>query len=94
MKFGKNEVEIIKSDLDYYYIKTVDGLMMWVHNSFVYQSSGKNYCYDGSNHFISLRKGDEISVIIIGRPYSLVKRKGTIGLIETKYIDEKYICSK
>lgn len=92
IQFGHNEVEIINKDLDFYYIRLVDTQdAMWVHNSFVYSYEGKNYCYDGSNCFISLKKGDIISVIKIARPYSLVKFQGTIGLIETKYIDEDFI---
>ena len=64
---------------------------MGVHKSFVYYDSSKYYCYDGSNVFLSLRKGDEISVIITGQPYTLVKYNGSIGLIETKYIYEDNI---
>lgn len=94
MQFGENEVKILKTDLDYHFVSTVENETMWVHNSFVYFYNGKHYCFDGSNRFISLRKGDEISVIIIGRPYCLVKSGGTIGLIESKYINEEYLYDK
>ena len=91
IKFGKNEIIILDEDLDYYYVSTLNEQKMWVHKSFVYYDSSKYYCYDGSNVFLSLRKGDEISVIITGQPYTLVKYNGSIGLIETKYIYEDNI---
>ena len=88
MMFGNNEITIIKEDLDYYYIGTINDEKMWVHKSLVYNKNNKFYCYDCSNSFISLRKGDEISIIIAGKPYTLIKHKGNIGLIESFYIYE------
>ena len=88
--FGDNEVEILATDLDFYYIKHIStNQMMWVHNSFVYRDdkTNKTYCYDGCNQFISVKKNDEISIIKKAMPYSLIKRQGYIGLIETKYIE-------
>lgn len=91
--FGDNEVEILATDLDFYYIKHKStNQMMWVHNSFVYKDdkTNKTYCYDGCNQFISVRKNDEISIIKKAMPYSLIKRQGYIGLIETKYIENGF----
>lgn len=89
MRFGKNEVEILAKDLDFYLIRpkgTQDEL--WVHEEFIFRSEDKTYCYEGSNYFLNLKKGDEVSVIKKARPYSLIKHAGIIGLIETKYIHD------
>lgn len=89
MRFGKNEVELITKDLDFYLIRpkgTTDEL--WVHEEFIFVADGKYYCYDGSNTFLNLNKGDQISVIKKAKPYSLIKHNGIIGLIESKYIHE------
>ena len=87
--YGKNEVEIISKDLDFYLIRPIGSLdELWVNQDFIYERDGKYYCYDGSNTFINLRKGDTISVIKKARPYSLIKHEGIVGLIETKHIDE------
>lgn len=89
MRFGKNEVDIITKDLDFYLIQpkgSEDSL--WVHQDFVFELDGKYYCYDGSNTFLNLKKGDRISIIKRALPYSLIKHEGVIGLIETKYIHE------
>ena len=88
--YGNNEIEILSNDLDFYYIRHVKSkTCMWVHTSFVYQDdrTHKYYCYDASNQFLSLRKGDLISVIKRGLPYSVIKKNGYIGLIETRYLD-------
>ena len=88
--YGNNEIEIISTDLDFYYIKHITtGMCMWVHTSYVYQDekSGKYYCYDASNQFLSVRCGDEISVIKMAKPYSVIKKNGYIGLIETRYLE-------
>lgn len=89
MRFGKNEVELLTKDLDFYLVRpkgTTDEL--WVHEEFIFEADGKYYCYDGSNTFLNLKKGEEISVIKKAKPYSLIKHNGIVGLIESKYIYE------
>ena len=63
---------------------------MWVHTSFVYQDQKNNkiYAFDASNNFLSVRKGDIVSVVKKANPYSVIKRNGYIGLIDTKHLDE------
>ena len=89
--YGNNEIEILSTDLDFYYIRHVKSkTCMWVHTSYVYQDekTGKYYCYDASNQFLSVRRGDEISVIRVAKPYSVIKKNGYIGLIETRYLED------
>ncbi|MBR3617918.1 MAG: hypothetical protein IKN46_04510 [Acholeplasmatales bacterium] len=91
LTFGDNEVEIIDQDLDFYLVRHLKtNSKMWVHTSFIYQDkeNKKLYAYDASNNFLSVRKGDEVSVVIKANPYSVIKRNGYIGLIDTKYLDE------
>lgn len=91
--FGDNEIEIKDVDLDFYYVKHLTtNECMWVHNSFVYKDdkTNKHYCFDGTNQFISIHPGDEISLIKKAMPYSLIKKNGYIGLVETKYIDDDF----
>lgn len=92
MRFGKNEVEVLAKDLDFYLVRpkgTTDEL--WVHEEYVFSMDGKTYCYEGSNVFLNLKKGDQISIIKKAAPYSLIKHKGIIGLIESKYIHEDLV---
>jgi protein phosphatase len=87
--FGNNEIEIVDQDLDFYLVKHVKtDTIMWVHKSFVYYDKTKNkyYSYDGTNQFISVSKGDVISVVKRGEPYSLIKKDGLIGMIDSRYI--------
>ena len=91
LTFGDNEVEILDQDLDFYLIRHIKtNSTMWVHTSFVYQDKKTNkiYAYDASNNFLSVRKGDIVSVVKKANPYSVIKRNGYIGLIDTKYLDE------
>lgn len=93
IKYGENEVEILDTDLDFYFIRHIStNTCMWVHNSFVYKNvkTNKIYCYDGSNQFISAAKGEQISLIKKAMPYSLVKKDGYIGLMETKYLEDDF----
>lgn len=87
IQFGKNEVEILAHDLDFYLVRPIHSTdELWVHQDFVFESNHHFYCYDGSNTFINLKKGDQISIIKMAKPYSLIKHQGIIGLIETEYI--------
>ena len=89
--YNNNEVEIVDIDLDFYLIRHIKtNSFMWVHTSFVYKNNvtGTYYTYDASNQFLSVRKNDEISIIKRAKPYSIIKRNGYIGLIDTKYIED------
>ena len=89
IRFGKNEVDILAKDLDFYLIRPKGKTdELWVHEEFIVEAEEKYYCYEGSNTFINLKKGEEISVIKKAKPYSLIKHNGIVGLIESKYIDE------
>lgn len=91
LTFGDNEVEIIDQDLDFYLIRHLKtNTTMWVHTSFVYQDQKNNkiYAFDASNNFLSVKKGDIVSVVKKANPYSVIKRNGYIGLIDTKYLNE------
>ena len=90
--YGQNVVEILETDLDFYYVNHVNSnTKMWINKDDVYYDShtGKYFCYDGCNIFISASKGQEISIIKKAMPYSLIKKDGFIGLIDTKYIDDE-----
>ena len=88
--YGQNEVVIVERDLDFYYVKHLNtNTLMWIYKNNVYYNDKENkyYAYDGTNNFLSVNKGDEISICIKANPFSLIKKDGIIGLIETKYLD-------
>jgi protein phosphatase len=88
--FGQNEVHILDSDLDFYYVNHLKtNTKMWIYKNNVYYNNidNKYYAYDGTNQFLSVDINDEISICIKANPYSLIKKDGIIGLIETKYLD-------
>ena len=91
LTYQDNEIEILDTDLDYYFVRHIrTNTEMWVHSSFVYkdETNNKYYSYDATNQFLSVRSGDTISIIKRGLPYSVIKHDGNIGLIDTKYITD------
>jgi protein phosphatase len=91
--YGQNEVVILESDLDFYYVNHVKtNSKMWIYKNNVYYNNidNKYYAYDGTNQFLSVNKNDEISICIKANPYSLIKKDGITGLIETKYLDDDF----
>lgn len=91
LSFENNEVEVLDQDLDFYLVlEKKTNQKLWVHSSYLFKDKNGVYrTYDATNLFLSLNKGDEISVIIKANPYSLVKKNGYIGMIETKYIENE-----
>lgn len=87
--FGtQNEIEIYEKDLDFYYVKDLrTKIHMWVQSANVFEDNGKFYCYEGSNTFLSVIKGDVVSIVKRAKPYSVIKKNGYVGLIETKYLE-------
>lgn len=87
LTYRDNEIEILETDMDFYYVRHIrTNVKMWVHSSFVYKNNDKYYSYDATNQFISVNKGDIVSVIKKALPYSVIKKDGIIGLIDTKYL--------
>ena len=85
---SQNEVEIFEKDLDFYYVKDLrTKIRMWVQSANVFEVDGKYYCYEGSNTFLSVIKGDVVSIVKRRKPYSVIKKNGYVGLIETKYLE-------
>ncbi len=85
---SQNEIEILETDLDFYYVKDLrTKIRMWVQSANVFENDGKFYCYEGSNTFLSVIKGDVVSIIKRAKPYSVIKKNGYVGLIETKYLE-------
>ena len=89
--YDDNEVDIIAEDLDYYLVKhKKTNVELWCHKSSIYMADDyKYYAYDSTNLFMSLNKGDLISIIIKANPYSVIKHDGCVGMIETKYIEDE-----
>ena len=91
INYDDNEVDIIAEDLDYYLVRhKKTNVELWCHKSSIYMRDDyKYYAYDSTNLFMSLNKGDLISIIIKANPYSVIKHDGYVGMIETKYIEDE-----
>lgn len=86
--YGMNEIEVISGIEDFYLARVKNSnAVIYVLKNNVYYKDDKLYCYDGSNIFVSFRKGDKVSVIEKKNPYSLVNYDGVIGLVDTKYLE-------
>ncbi len=88
LNFIDNEIDILSEDLDFYLVRHKKSTIeFWVHKSLVYMDDNyKYYAYDSTNSFMSLKKGDVISIVIKAHPYSIINKDGYVGMIETKYI--------
>lgn len=46
------------------------------------------FCYDATNYMMELKKGEEYSLIVKAKPFSIVKKRGVVGLVPTRVIDD------
>ncbi len=53
----------------------------------IIESKNNFFCYDATNYFIPLKKGERYSLIIKAQPFSIIKHEGYIGLVDTKLVD-------
>lgn len=44
--------------------------------------------YNGFNYFLSVKKNDIVSLIYKRNPFSIIKKDGVVGLIETNYLGD------
>lgn len=87
--YGNNEIKILEEKEDFYLIEELSSKSrLYVLKEDVYFNNNKYYCYDGSNIFISFRKGDIASLVKKRQPFSLINYDGIIGLVDTRYIPD------
>ncbi len=46
------------------------------------------FCYDATNYMMNLKKGEEYSLIVKAEPFSIIKKRGIVGLIPTTVVNE------
>lgn len=81
-------IDIIKEYADFYYAKTSDNAYIYALKEEVFYDKkiDRMKVYNGFNYFIPLKKGDKVKLIFKRQPYSIVKKDGILGLVETKYL--------
>ena len=72
---------------DWYVCYNEDGEKAYSYYTNVVTDERHFFCYDATNHMINLHKGDRYSLIVRAQPFSIVKREGYIGLIDTKLVE-------
>lgn len=72
---------------DFYICYTENNVKCYAYYTNVIEKSNEFFCYDATNYFMPLKKGDRYSLIIKSFPFSYVKHEGYIGLVDTKLVD-------
>lgn len=72
---------------DFYVCYNEQGIKCYAYKSNVIISDNKFFCYDATNYFMPLKKGDRYSLIVKAEPFSIVKKEGYIGLVSTELIN-------
>lgn len=85
-----NEVEILSELDDYFMCKhKKSGTVLPILKMFVYYSEkrGSHFSYDAFNYEPNLTKGEVVKLVYVASPYSIIKKNGVMGLVQTKYLD-------
>lgn len=88
-----NEVEILKDNGDYFICRHIkSGTILPILKVFVYYSEKRqcHFSYDAFNYMPSLNKYENVKLVYLAEPYSIIKKNGVVGLVENKYIGETH----
>ncbi len=76
---------------DFYICYNENNVKCYAYYTNVVEKEDSFFCYDATNYFMPLKKGDKYSLIVKAKPFSIIKKQGYIGLIDTKLVDNDEI---
>jgi len=77
-----NAVEVLKEDKEFSLCRhKPSNHEIWIQNNKLYKAKDGIHCYDCTDYFVSVLKGDIVSIIEKASNQTLVKKDGTIGWV-------------
>ncbi len=73
---------------DYYVVYNQNNVKCYAYYKDVIVKDNFFFCYDASNYFMDLKKGEEYSLVQKANPFSIVKKKGIVGFLDTAKIND------
>ena len=82
-------IDLLEEIGDYFLVKTNDNHKLYIlkENIIYSKEFDRTMAYNGFNYFIDVKKGDLVSLVFKRKPYSIVKKDGIIGLIDSNKLD-------
>lgn len=85
LTMGNNEIEIESINGDFAFCRQKStGRNLWVYEKWIQKENGKCFGYDATNLFLPIAKGEVVTLILYAHPFCMIKKEGTLSLIQTK----------
>lgn len=77
-----NAVEVLKEENEFSLCRHISSKHeLWIKNNKLFEAKDEMHCYDCTDYFLSVSKGDVVSIIEKSNSQTLVKKDGTIGWV-------------
>jgi hypothetical protein len=77
-----NDIEILKDGEEFSFCRHISSKHeLWIKKDKIFKDKNGMRCYDCTDYFLSVKKGDKVSIIERSSKQTLVKKDGTIGWI-------------
>jgi protein phosphatase len=87
-----NLIEVIKADVEFSLCRHVSSNHeLWIRNDKIFKTKDGMRCYDCTDYFLLLKKGDIVSIIEKANNQTLAKKDGTIGWVLNEKLREEKI---
>jgi len=85
-----NAVEVLEEGIEFSLCRHISSNhKLWIKNTKLFKAKDGMRCYDCTDYFLSLSKGDIVSIIEKSNNQTLVKKDGTIGWVLNEKLCEK-----
>jgi predicted phosphodiesterase len=85
-----NAVEVIKEEEEFSLCSHISSShRLWIKNTMLFKTKDGVRCYDCTDYFLQLSKGDIVSIIEKSNNQTLIKKDGTIGWVLNEKLSEK-----
>jgi hypothetical protein len=85
-----NDVEVLEEEMEFSLCRHISSNhKLWIKNTKLFKAKDGMHCYDCTDYFLCLSKGDIVSIIEKSNNQTLVKKDGTIGWVLNEKLCEK-----
>lgn len=86
-----NVIEVLEKGEEFSYCRHKSSKhKLWIKNDRIFEAKDGMRCYDCTDYFISVKKGDVVSIIEKTSKQTLAKKDGTIGWVHNQKLEYKH----
>lgn len=89
ISWSDSAIEVLKEGEEFSYCRHKSSKhKLWIKNDRIFKTKDGIRCSDSTDYFVSVKKGDVVSILEKNSKQTLVKKDGTIGWVENQKLEQ------